>query len=223
MTNLTFAELTALIAVNGLTVNDRYYITDKNWTIIAITTNSYRIVVPIVTEVTKAELDALVAANGLNEGLQYHVIDDDVDWLLLANSNNTLISIKGYLLIPLSYSFPEYIDCSIILIDSGLFSSSGRQYDSGEPFNIESIPDFYLYGVYYKDQTGGVSGTALTITNDSETILIQNFQTAIDAFIISTVIDSSISLIAPVYHIWSDEVGEGENERIYLEIHKSKI
>jgi len=121
MTNLTFAELTALMAVNGLVINDRYFITDKDWTIIAISTSTYRVVVPIVTEVTKAQLDALVADNGLNEGLQYLVTDKN--WLLIAISNNQLTPISNVLEILNSDIYPAYIITETLKIDSGIIDT----------------------------------------------------------------------------------------------------
>lgn len=93
MTNLTFAELTALMGVNGLTVNDRYFITDKNWTIIATTTGTYRIVVPIVTVLTYAELLVLIDNNALNQGLQYQLSDKN-NIVLLATGANTYSYLK---------------------------------------------------------------------------------------------------------------------------------
>lgn len=135
MTNLTFAELTALIAVNGLTVNDRYYITDKNWTIIAITTNSYRIVVPIVTEVTKAQLDALVSTNALNQGLQYRIVDTNIDWLLIATSANTLKAATGSLTIQNGISFPAYIVSDFLFVDTGIINEMNQPAST---FDIEA-------------------------------------------------------------------------------------
>lgn len=139
MTNLTFAELTALMAVNGLVINDRYFVTDKNWTIIAISTSTYRIVVPIVTEVTKAELDALVAADELNQGLQYIVAD--LNWLLVATSNNTLLSIAP-LVITNAVQKPNYIDSENIIWDSEIITAD-ISATGGSPIEIIR-PNGYL-------------------------------------------------------------------------------
>ena len=76
---------------------------------------------PIVAELTKAELDALVAANGLNEGLQYKVTDKN--WLLLAKSENMLLSVKKYLSLNRTESVPEYIDSEFIMIDTGVIDT----------------------------------------------------------------------------------------------------
>ena len=164
MTELTFAELTALIAVNGLVINDRYLITDKNWTIIAITTSSYRIIVPIMTEVTKAQLDALVAANGLNEGLQYKVTDKS--WLLIAISNSLLMPINNILNIENGDILPIYIDSENInifiptmgVIPPGLSSSDtleiiipGGYYPVSIQLEVEATADVANY--YYDNTT----------------------------------------------------------------------
>lgn len=141
MTELTFAELTALIAANGLTVNDRYLITDKNWTIIAISTNAYRIVVPIVTEVTLSQLNALIAANGLNEGLQYHCVDTNIDWLLLATGSNTLIAATGTLKLYNGSVLPTAISADIILIDTGVIDTD-ISMSTGNPIAVSLVPNY---------------------------------------------------------------------------------
>lgn len=74
--------------------------------------------VPIVTEVTKAQLDALVAANELNEGLQYKVTDINIDWLLIANSVNTLKAATGTLYLINGIILPDYITTDILIIDT---------------------------------------------------------------------------------------------------------
>lgn len=143
MTNLTFAELTALMAVNGLVINDRYFITDKNWTIIAITTNAYRVVVPIVTEVTLAQLDALVAANGLNEGLQYKVTDKN--WLLIATGEALLKAFSGTI-ITANELLPAYIDTDIVIIDTGVIT------DNFQYFEIYRRDNFVFSDVFLDNQ-----------------------------------------------------------------------
>ena len=167
MTNLTFAELTALIAANGLTINDRYFITDKNWTIIAIATNAYRVVVPIVTEVTKAQLDALVAANGLNEGLQYKVTDKG--WLLVAITDSTLSPISGIL-----YINNEDIDISFIICDKIFINTGVIDTDiSIDPLTIYG-KDGYESGVVklMSYSTGNIS--EISLYDEAEEIAIVN-------------------------------------------------
>lgn len=143
MTNLTFAELTALMAVNGLVINDRYFITDKNWTIIAISTSTYRIVVPIVTEVTKAELDALVAADGLNEGLQYKVTDKN--WLVIAKGVDTYSfsgSVPYFKIVALLNSTPTF--SALILENECGTITFGRQVDPNPGEYILDFTDFSI-------------------------------------------------------------------------------
>lgn len=150
MTELTFAELTALIGVNGLTVNDRYLITDKGWTIIAIATNAYRVVVPIVTEVTLSELEALVDNSALNEGLQYKVTDKG--WLLTAISSELLTPTKGSIIFSGNYVIPSYIELMVFFVDSGIIT---RNLVS-QPYTIQHLG--YIATKIEIDNLGGEYG-----------------------------------------------------------------
>lgn len=234
MTELTFAELTALIAANGLIVNDRYLITDKNWTIIAIATNAYRIVVPIVTEVTKAQLDALVAADGLNEGLQYKVTD--MDWLLIATSNNTLTPLMGFIkinsgnetirgggrLLPIEW-VPDYILVDNILIDCGLIDTNGLSFADEISLLIETRGGFFLDMVYFSSET--TYNETLTISDDNDGGLVEHVLQMDKQCIRITAADANITGTGVKYYRLSNKTPEPTTSiiRLYLDIQKSKI
>lgn len=133
--------------------------------------------VPIVTEVTKAELDALVAANGLNEGLQYKVTDKD--WLLMANSSNTLLPVDQIILYANEQGrcgVPSYLICNryITMLDVTRDISS----ETGDPLFINfvdedgnSLADYFLEKIiFYTDElTSSISN--ILITFDGNTIV----------------------------------------------------
>lgn len=176
MTNLTFAELTALMSVNGLVINDRYFITDKNWTIIAISTSTYRIVVPIVTELTLSELNSLIAASELNEGLQYKV--SDRGWLLLATGANTLSDIADKdFIISSGEELPAGVLPRKIYVDSGIRTDdiSGE----GEPISasVFSTEKYSPKTIFYYPQGALISITEAAGNVDGNEIV--NFPTGL--------------------------------------------
>lgn len=119
--------------------------------------------VPIVTEVTKEQLDALVASNGLNEGLQYKVIDKN--WLLTANSSNTLVSSNGILIILYNDTLPDYIDSKKLLIDTGNLTNTL----DNTPINI-NVPDFHIFAKFTlknNNTTGVITSIAVNTLEDT--------------------------------------------------------